>query len=190
MRPEWGTALAAAASAGAASLSLTGLGVGTLRAGTTFRLDHNGNIQTYTLIEDAEPTAGAATVQIAPVLVAPVVANTAVVPDARKKSLFNKRTGRLFFTDGDLQDHARRAMSVKGRVIRQADDADLMLFRATRYYAWTGMLSSDEYLAAVLMNDERGTAAKLIEAKRAVLAEDAAIVFDEETGAGLVYINR
>ena len=191
LRPEWGTATVSSdASAGALTLAVSGLGSGTLRSGTTFTLDHNGNFQTYTLLTDTVPSAGAAVLPIAPPLVAPVSAGVAVTPESRKKSLYNKRTGRLFFSDADLQYHAQHAMKVKGRWIRQSENSDVALFRAVRFFGWTAMLSSDEYLAAILMNDERGTAAKLIDAKKKLLDEDEGIVFAEEAGASIVYLSK
>lgn len=191
LRPEWGQAVAASASAGASSLSLTGAAAsGTLRSGTAFELAHNGSLWRYILTADATLSSGAATVAIAPPLAAAIPSATVIRPEPRKKSLYNKRTGRLFFSDEDLEAYAERAMSQKGRAIRSADDPDRALFRAVRFYAWETMLSSDEYLSAVLADDERSNAAKILEQKKALHAEDESIVFDAEQGPQMLWLER
>ncbi len=191
LRPEWSQAVAASASAGATSLSLSGLASsGTLRAGAAFELAFNGAVTRYVTTADAAISSGAATVKIAPALAAAIGSATPVRPEPRKKSLYNKRTGRLFFSDEDLEAYADRAMSIKGRAIRSSDDPDRALFRAVRFYAWEAMLSADEYLSAVLADDGRGNAAKILEQKRALHVEDESIVFDAEMGPQTLRLER
>lgn len=191
LRPEWGQAVAAAASAGATSLSLSGLAAsGTLRAGTSFELAHNGALTRYALTADAVIATGAATAKIAPALPAAIAAGTAIRPEPRRKSLYNKRTGRLFFSDEELEDYADRAMSMKGRAIRAADDPERALFRAVRFYAFETMLASSEFLSAILADDERGNAAKVLEQMKALHAEDESIVFDAEMGPQTLRLTR
>jgi hypothetical protein len=173
--PQWGTPVAAAAAKGAQTLALTGLAAtGTLRSGTCFGLIHNGQAARYYLTVDAEITTGAATIDFGPPLVGAVLEGAKVVPEPRQKSLYNKRTGRLFFSDPELQDLAARAMSLRGRFIRSADDPDNALFRAIRYYGWTAMLSSDEYLS--------GADKTLVDKKLALQVQDAAIIFSDQVG--------
>jgi hypothetical protein len=175
LRPEWGTPLAASASKGAAALTLSGLAsTGTLRSGTRFGLVHNGQAMAYYLTADATITAGAATIAFGPPLIAAVLSNAPVTPEPRYKSLYNKRTGRLFWSDPDLQDLADRVSRLRARFIRSADDPDLMLFRAIRYYGWTAMLSSDEFLL--------GTDKSVVAAKQAQVAQDHGIIFADQTG--------
>jgi len=192
-RPEWGAnPLAESASLGALTLSLSGLTASaTLTAGTAFTLLHNGRSMTYYLSADASVTPdGLTTISFAPALIADVITDTPVKPDERRRSLFNKRVGRQFFSDADLQDYAKRAMTQRGAAIESSDEPKQMWFRAIRYYAWTMMLASDEYQIAVLANDERGTNAKLLESKRALLLEDADIVFGDRMGGLCVGIDR
>lgn len=183
LRAQWGTALAGSGAKGSQSLALSGLAsVGTLRAGTQIHISQNGQVNDYYLTTDALITSGAATISFTPPLTGIVVSGTKVIPEPRRRSLYNKRTGRLFFSDPDLQDYADRAMRLRGRLVRSADDPDSMFFRAIRYYAWSAMLSSDEYLNAVLANDGGGSGKILIDAKRALLAEDYGIIFTDQVG--------
>jgi len=173
--PQWGTPVAAAAAKGAQALALTGLAAtGTLRSGTRFRLVHNGQAADYYLTADAEITSGAAAIAFGPPLVGAVLVGAKVVPEPRRKSLYNKRTGRLFFSDPELQDLAARAMSLRGRFIRSADDPDNAFFRSIRYYGWTAMLSSDEYLI--------GQDKAALDQKTRLMAQDSSIIFSDQVG--------
>lgn len=183
LMPQWGTPVAAAANKGAQALTLSGLAsVGTLRSGTRFRLYHNGQAADYYLTADALIAAGAAAITFGPPLVGAVLVGAKVIPEPRQKSLYNKRTGRLFFSDPELQDLAARAMSLRGRFIRSADDPDNALFRSIRYYGWTAMTSSDEYLS--------GADKTLMDKKMALQAQDAAIIFSDQVGPTNVSFTR
>ena len=184
LRPQWGTPISGAASKGDVSLTLTGLAsVGTLQAGTRFGMTVNGQAMMYSLTVDALISSGSATIAFTPPLLADVLNGTSVIPEPRQKSLYNKRTGRLYFTDPELQDLAERAMRLRARAIRSADDPDSMFFRAIRYYAWTAMLSSDEWLNAILSGtDFTGANTLLAAQKQTVVVQDAAIVFYDQTG--------
>ena len=182
LRPQWGTPVAAAASKGAQALALSGLAsVGTLQSGTRIRLVHNGQSVDYFLTADSAISSGTATIAFAPPLIAGVLSGAKVVPEPRQRSLYNKRTGRLFFSDQDLLELADRAAKLRGRFIRSADDPDGALFRVIRYYGWTSMRSSDEFLNAVLA-DGAAAGKNLIDAKGTQLAEDAQIIFYDQTG--------
>lgn len=183
LMPQWGTPVAASASKGAQALSLTGLAfTGTLRSGTAFGLVHNGQAARYYLTADATIATGAATISFTPPLVGAVLANAKVTPEPRQKSLYNKRTGRQFFSDPELQELAARAMSLRGRFIRSADDPDNALYRAIRYYGWTAMLPSDEYLS--------GADKALVDKKLALVAQDSAIIFSDQVGPQNVSFTR
>jgi hypothetical protein len=178
--PQWGTPVAAVASKGAQTLALTGLAsVGTLQSGTRFRLYHNGQAVDYYLTADALITTGAATIVFTPPLVGAVLSNAKVTPEPRRKSLYNKRTGRLFFSDPELQNLADRVQRLRGAFVRGADDPDSATFRSIRYYGWTAMLSSDEYLNAVLADGANKAA---VDAKRAQISQDSAIIFRDQIG--------
>lgn len=175
LMPQWGTPVAAAANKGAQALALSGLAsVGTLRSGTRFRLYHNGQAADYYLTADASITTGSATIAFGPPLVGAVIEGARVTPEPRQKSLYNKRTGRLFFSDLELQGLAARATSLRGRFIRSADDPENAFFRSIRYYAWTAMLSSDEYLS--------GADKTLVDKRLTLQAQDYAIVFSDQVG--------
>ena len=195
LRPQWGTPVVASpgAAKGAQELGLSGLAAaGTLRAGTRFQLSHNGQAAYYSLRADAEITSGAASAEIGPPLISAVLAGARVQPEPRLKSLYNKRTGRLFFSDEDLQSLADRVIRLRGVAVNSADDRTSMLFRGVRYYGWTAMLASDEYLTAILSNETgtTGSSKALLDQKQKTLQTDGVIFLGDEVGAGTVRFVR
>jgi hypothetical protein len=179
------------AQAGATSFPVSGLAAsGTLKTGTRFDIAHSGNYKEYVLTADAVIASGAATLKPSPALLATVTAGQALIVQPWRKSLYNKRSTKgLFFSDADLQDFARQARSTRGHWITTQRDIRVALFRAIRFYAWSAMLSSDEYLSAVL-SDNTGAGIKVLEAKRTLLAEDEAIVFRIDDARSVVELRR
>jgi hypothetical protein len=151
--PEWGSGgskVATLAAAGAASVALTGLGTGTLKRGTPFTIRTGTTEVRYTVAADVAIVATAATVSISPLLKQAVAVNDVVTVEPFYRSVFNRVFGRLFFSDVELEDLARRAEERWGQRIHEANDPRRMRFRAIGLLAVTEKLDSTEYEASVI----------------------------------------
>ena len=160
--PEWGSAsvVRVSASVGAATLGLSGLGAGVIARGTDFTHFGAGiRRDSYSVSDSVTITAGNADVPIRPLLLAPAAAGEVVVPDPIRKSKYNMRAGRLFFSDLDLQDMADQADVRWTRRIAGARDVQEALFWGIELLALERMLTTGSgFVDALLEDDARGNA--------------------------------
>lgn len=162
-RLEWGTAPAASASAaaGATSVAIDGLAAnGVLTAGTQFRVFHSseGDYRTCTLAASVTANgSGAATVTLVSGLSFAVADNDRVFPVVDQASTFNKRAGREYFSDDDIQTHAERALKLWGVTIAQSADPDEALLRAVAARCLRQMVNDPGFAEALYTGDTTNT---------------------------------
>lgn len=152
-RPEWGSGgakVAVLAAVGASFVSLSGLGAGTVKRGTPFSIRTGTTEVRYTVTADAGITAGAAVVYISPLLKQTVAVNDTVTAEPFARSVFNRVFSRLFFSDVEVEDLARRAEERWGQRIANSNDPRRLRFKAVGLLSIEAKLESTDYEAAVI----------------------------------------
>ena len=160
MRLEWGSngaTVKTGASLAATSIALQGLGVGTLTAGTPFKVFSAGLWRTYKVAADVTVgtgmSAGLATVTFSPGLSIAAAVNDRITASPEFGGDYNRKKEREYFSDADIQDLAMRAYQWRAREITEAQDPEEARMKATAALAIRQMLSDQEF-RSVLYSDQ------------------------------------
>ena len=188
---EWGAAptVASGASAGAGSLALTALGAGTIATGTFFKVGSSGSWRDYVVAADVAIVATAATVTFRPVLAYAALVGDVVRVKADLRSLYNRETGREYFTDTDLQDLATRAMQWRAREIRLADDPEECHLKATAILGLRQQVT-DPGFRSVLTERDAGDAQRTLDKLAEMARQYEAEISPREFGAHTITLVR
>lgn len=160
LHEEWGTAPAASASGsiGASTLAVDGLQSGTglvLTKGTRFRISSAGLWRTYALVSDVAVSTdtGTATLSFSPVLNVTVADNDRIVPIPELRSDYNRKTGKQYLSDDDVQALATRAVQWKGLEISESDDPATAILQATAVLAIKQAIADTGFRSVIYSGD-------------------------------------
>lgn len=183
-RPEWGSApTIGSASAGAASATFSNLGIGTIRKGTEFTITHGNRSQTYHVRADAVIATASAVLSFSPGLAAATSSGTYVYPRDLRRSIYNRKSGQVFFSDEELLRISDIVEQKRGSWIYAQDNPSEARFRCIRIECFRRYLASDEW-QKVIIAGEQGTATsdKVVASLQAQLTDDERIVEADERG--------
>lgn len=179
LHPEFleGTTVKTTATAGTVSVTLTGLGTGSIAKGSRLLFEVSNRKDAYSVTGTVSIVTNEATVTLSPALISDIPSGTSVSAVPFYRSVFNRATRRLFFSDEELQSLASLAETKWHSRIATAADFETMLFRAIRLLANEQKLAEgSEYLSCLIAEDPNRGAGPGITHLQELVKEDRAVL--------------